>query len=80
MMQVTVHWFAAYREATGTESETVETTAASARELFAEMESRHPKLTAFRTALVAINDDITDWASPVRAGDRVLFFPPVAGG
>ena len=31
-------------------------------------------------ALVAINDQMADWASPLSDADEVLFFPPVAGG
>jgi molybdopterin converting factor small subunit len=77
---VAVHWFAAYREAVGLATEPVQTNAATADELFAEMLAQHASLAAYHRALVAINDEMVDWTSPVRDGDRVLFFPPVAGG
>ncbi|HLF32292.1 MAG TPA: MoaD/ThiS family protein [Xanthomonadales bacterium] len=80
MKQLTVHWFAAYREATGVASEPVQTDAHTAAELFDEMLSKHPALSAYHRALVAINDEMADWTSPLHDGDRVLFFPPVAGG
>lgn len=80
MKQLAVHWFAAYREATGVASEPVQTTAATAAELFEEMLARHTALAAYHRALVAINDEMAAWTSPIHDGDRVLFFPPVAGG
>jgi len=80
MKQISVNWFAAYRDATGTTGEAVETSAATAEALFNEMMARHRQLTVFKGALVAINDEMADWHSPLADGDRVLFFPPVAGG
>ena len=80
MKQISVNWFAAYRDATGTTGEAVQTSAETAQALFSEMILRHPKLTVFNGALVAINDEMADWNSPLADGDRVLFFPPVAGG
>jgi molybdopterin converting factor small subunit len=79
-MNLTVRYFAIFREAAGTDSETVSTDAASARELFAEMGRRNPGLTGFEASLVAINDEMSDWDTPLSEGDEVLFFPPVAGG
>ena len=79
-MEVQLQWFAAYREATGVARETVQTEAATAGDLFAEMTSRHPALLGRDGSLVAINDEMADWDSVLADGDRVLFFPPVAGG
>ena len=79
-MQITVKWFAAYREATGTAQESVETHAATAEELFSEMMQRHDQLASYSSAMVAINDEMAGWNSAIKAGDNVLFFPPVAGG
>jgi molybdopterin converting factor subunit 1 len=77
---IVIKWFAAYREATGVATETVQTDAASAAELFAEMQRQHPALASFNAALLAINDEMADWNRTLRDGDEVLFFPPVAGG
>ena len=79
-MQVRVRYFAIFREATGVDTERVETNAASARELFAEMAEKHSAMRSEPAALVAINDQMSDWHSPIRDGDVILFFPPVAGG
>ena len=80
MKLIAVKWFAAYREATGTSTEPVETTAETAADLFREMIGRHQELASFSQALVAINDEMADWTTPLADGDQVLFFPPVAGG
>lgn len=80
MIEVSVRWFAAYRELTGIESESIETAAATPAELFDELESHHPRLGGRNSALVAINDEMADWSAPLTPGDTVLFFPPVAGG
>ena len=80
MNQVSVRYFAAFREATGIEIEQLQTTAYSPAELFIECAARHDRLQSFSRALVAINDEMTDWDAPIEDGDEVLFFPPVAGG
>ena len=79
-MKLEVRWFAAFREATGVEHEAVEAEAETVSSLFEEMKKRHPRLASSRGALVAINDEMTDWNSALSEGDRVMFFPPVAGG
>jgi MoaD family protein len=79
-MRVTVRYFAAFREAAGRESETVETGASTPRALFAECQARHDELLAWERSLVAINDEMADWDSGIDEGDEILFFPPVAGG
>jgi molybdopterin converting factor subunit 1 len=80
MNQVNVRYFAAFREATGVETEHLQTAAASPAELFSECAERHDRLQSFSAALVAINDEMSNWDAPLNDGDEVLFFPPVAGG
>jgi molybdopterin converting factor small subunit len=29
---------------------------------------------------VAVNSEFSDWSRPLKAGDAVVFIPPVAGG
>jgi molybdopterin converting factor subunit 1 len=80
MNQIKVRYFAAFREATGIESERVNTTAGSAAELFSECAGRFDALQSYSAAMVAINDEMSDWDDALKDGDEVLFFPPVAGG
>ena len=80
MKDVTVRFFAVFREAAGVESRTLDTGSANAQELFTEMTRLFPGLAVEAAALVAINDEIVAWDQPIEDGDEVLFFPPVAGG
>ena len=79
-MDVTVHFFAIFRENTGVASHQLHTSAKTAKALFAEMTRLFPDLQAEAAALVAINDLMVSWDQSLNEGDEVLFFPPVAGG
>ena len=79
-MNLQVNYFALYREATGCATEAVNTDVATPEALFKECAQRHPQLERFEASLVAINDAMVTWSAPLSEGDRVLFFPPVAGG
>lgn len=79
-MRLSVQYFAAFREAAGTGSEELITSASTPEALFAECAERHPDLHRYTASLVAVNDQMADWDRVLAEGDRVLFFPPVAGG
>lgn len=79
-MNNTVKYFALFREQTGVASEQVEWSGGSPQDLFALMSEKHSSLMAESAALVAVNDEMSDWAAQLADGDEVLFFPPVAGG
>lgn len=79
-MKNTVKYFAIFREQTGLEKEQLEWPGGTAGELFALMANKHASLQAEASALVAINDEMSDWDASLNEGDEVLFFPPVAGG
>ena len=79
-MRVKVRYFAAFREAAGISTEDLDCTAGTPAELFRQCQSRHDGLQSFSASLVAINDDMADWHTPLQENDEVLFFPPVAGG
>lgn len=80
MKAIRVFYFAAYREAVGMPEEELRTAAATAAELFEELREQHPELQRFPGMRVAVNDDLADWSAPLSDRDRVLLFPPVAGG
>jgi molybdopterin converting factor subunit 1 len=75
-----VQYFALLREQAGRSEETVQTTAATARELLEELRGRHRFTLPADMMKVAINGDFAEWERPLRAGDAVVFIPPVAGG
>lgn len=77
---ITVRYFALFRENAGISQETIESGAATAAEIFAELSHRHGSSEPLGHCKVAINDEMAEWDSPVEDGDTVLLFPPVAGG
>jgi len=78
--QVTVRYFAMFREHAGVDEEVVATDAGDAQALFRELENRHGSAEPAGHCKVAINDEMADWHAPIADGDVVLLFPPVAGG
>ena len=79
-MKIEVRYFALFREQAGCASETVDFPGGTTAELFQLMTSQHAALKTEAAALVAVNDEMTGWETPLNEGDVVLFFPPVAGG
>jgi len=79
-VNIRVRYFALFREQTGCVSEAVSWSGGSAAELFKMMAAKHPLLKTQAAALVAINDEMCGWETPLNENDEVLFFPPVAGG
>ena len=80
MKNITVRYFAAFREAAGIEQESLQTDAASAGDLFRSLVHRHGSSEPMGHCKVAINDEMAAWDDPISEGDTVLLFPPVAGG
>lgn len=79
-MHVKVKYFALFREQAGVESESIDWSGGTAAELFQQMAREHDALMPQAAALVAVNDEMADWETPLSEGDEILFFPPVAGG
>ena len=79
-----VLYFAWVRERVGLPKETVETGAATVRELVEELKAREERyaaafadLTALR---VAVDQDLADFDAPLSGVREVAFFPPMTGG
>lgn len=79
-----VLYFAWVRERIGLPKETVQTDAATVKELVAELSAREERYAlAFEdtSALrVAINQELTDFDAPLTGAREVAFFPPMTGG
>jgi len=78
--RVTVEYFAVLREQRAVASETVATSARTARDLYEELRQRHGFALEARGLRVAVNGDFAPWERELADGDRLVFIPPVAGG
>lgn len=78
--QIKVQYYALLREQAGRSSESLVTAAATARELYRELEARYPFSLPPEMLRVAINSEFGDWEQRLNEGDTVVFIPPVAGG
>jgi len=75
-----VQYFALLREQAGRDGESLQSTAASARALYAELAGLRGLTLLPAQLRVAVNEEFAEWERPLAAGDRVAFLPPVAGG
>jgi molybdopterin converting factor subunit 1 len=77
---IRIQYYAILREQAGRSEETLDTSAATAADLYAELSQRHPFKLEARQLKVALNSEFSDWQTPLKHGDTVVFIPPVAGG
>jgi molybdopterin converting factor subunit 1 len=77
---VNIRYFAMLREQAGTGEETIRTTAATPRALWAELSARHGFAAPLSALRVAVNEEFVTPEHALREGDTVAFIPPVAGG
>jgi molybdopterin-guanine dinucleotide biosynthesis protein A len=80
LKRIKVQYYALLREQAGRSDEALETSARTPRELYEELQRRHPFSLAPEMLRVAINAEFGEWAQPLADGDAVVFIPPVAGG
>ena len=80
MKAIRIYYYAILREARGRAEDVVNTNAGTARELYEELRTQHGFRWPSEKLKVAINDEITDWATALKNDDEVAFLPPVAGG
>jgi molybdopterin-guanine dinucleotide biosynthesis protein A len=77
---ITVQYYALLREQAGRSDEAVVTAARTPRELYEELQARHPFSLAPEMLRVAVNAEFGEWTQKLADGDSVVFIPPVAGG
>jgi molybdopterin-guanine dinucleotide biosynthesis protein A len=78
--EIRVQYYALLREQAGRSTETLQTRARTPRELYVELAAKYPFSLPADMLRVAVNAEFGDWAQPLKAGDAVVFIPPVAGG
>jgi molybdopterin synthase sulfur carrier subunit len=83
-MNLTVKYFASIREAIGTSSESMQTSAATLTELrdalIARGGAHAESLARGRAVRMALNQVMSDESAVLVDGAEVAFFPPVTGG
>lgn len=82
LMQVRVLFFGQLREIVGASEEKAELSeGARVEDLFERYGRRFPKLAEFRGSIApSLNQEYSDWRTPLAGGDEVAFLPPVSGG
>jgi molybdopterin-guanine dinucleotide biosynthesis protein A len=79
-MQLKIQYYALLREQAGRSEETLETSAATPADLYAELAARYGFTLSREQLKVAVNSEFSDWSRKLAANDAVVFIPPVAGG
>jgi molybdopterin converting factor small subunit len=77
---VRIDYYAAFREQRGCSTETLDTEASTARDLYEELRQRHGFAWTADSLQVAVNDEFCPWNAPLAQGDTVVFIAPVSGG
>lgn len=78
--EVSVEYFAKLSQEAGTNSETLQTTAATLTGLWEEVRLRHGFTLDLPHVKPAIDNEFADWTSPLTEGQLIAFMPPFAGG
>lgn len=78
--KITVKFFALLREQAGCREATLDTAAATPAALYAELMRTHSLKVPPGILTFAVNERYVPADTPLAAGDRVAFIPPVAGG
>lgn len=78
--RVSVRYFALFRERAGKSHEVIETSAATAEELYGQLKEKYGFGLCTRDIRLAVNSEFTDLGHGLRDGDELVFIPPVAGG
>ena len=80
-MQISVRFFALFRERAGTTETRVDMPeGATPVDLLARVRAIYPLLPASDSVLIAVNSEYVSRSTPLREGDEVAFIPPVSGG
>ncbi|MFI4889104.1 MAG: MoaD/ThiS family protein [Steroidobacterales bacterium] len=79
-MNIHIQYYALMREQSGRSTELLDTSAPTPAALYAELARRYPFTLSQDQLKVAVNGEFRDWSHALKAGDAVVFIPPVAGG
>lgn len=78
--EVTIKYYALFREQSGKSEEKRKTVACTAQELYNELKSEFPFSLHSHQLRIAINNQFASLDQEIKDGDLLVFVPPVAGG
>ena len=79
-MHLLIRYYALLREQAGRSEETLQTSATTPADLYAELATRYGFTLSREQLKVAVNSEFSEWSRKLAANDAVVFIPPVAGG
>ena len=81
-MRVRVLFFGRLKDIVGRAEESADVPEGSrVEDVFLLYRASHPALGGLRSSVAAsVNQELAEWAAPLRTGDEVAFLPPVSGG
>ena len=79
-MKIRLLYFASLADRAGRTTETRDTTAATPKDLYAEVAREHEFGFSSGHVRVAVNGALAGWDRSLADGDEVVFLPPVSGG
>lgn len=80
MKSVQLKYFAILRDHRGESSETVQTDAVTAGDLYQELKNKYNFPLSACSLQVAINEDFSNMDQEIHENDEIVYIPPVAGG
>lgn len=80
LRQLHVRFFAVLREQAGCSVVTVDSLATTPAALYTELQTKYALTFPASLLRVSINERYAEMSTPLAAGDRVVYIPPVAGG
>ncbi len=80
LLRLHVRFFAVLRGQARCSTLLVGTSTRTPAALYAELQEKHTLTFPVALLRVSVNERYADMATPLNAGDRVVFIPPVAGG
>lgn len=78
--EISVQYYAVFREQRGLSAEIVQTQAATLADLYTELKRAHQFSLPLERVQVAVNDEFCEWHEALPDRATVVFIPPVAGG
>lgn len=78
--KIEIRYFAMLREEAQKDKESIQTTAKTADEIYAEIKQKYNFSLEANQLKLSLNQKYADMQAEIKDGDSLVFIPPVAGG